>query len=87
MTQLLAVAWLLQKTLNFAGVAGAFAGVAIFGWYFVRINALAAQGETGDIPPESWRGPGARYGLFIFAAGVTLALASMVLASMLPGRN
>lgn len=86
MTQLLAAAWLLQKTLSFAGLAAALAGVATFGWHFVRINALAAQGETGDIPPESWRGTGAKYGLSIFAAGVALALASMVLASMLPGR-
>jgi hypothetical protein len=86
MTQFLAAGWLLQKTLSFAGLAAMLAGVAIFGWYFVRINALAAQGETGDIPPESWRGTGAKYGLFIFAAGVALALSSVILASMLPGR-
>jgi len=85
-TQLLAAAWLLQKLFSFAGLAAALAGVATFGWHFVRINALAAQGETGEIPPESWRGTGAKYGLSIFAAGVALALASVFLASMLPGR-
>lgn len=86
MTQLLAAAWLLQKLFSFAGLAAALAGVVTFGWHFVRINALAAQGETGEIPPESWRGTGAKYGLSIFVAGVALALASIALASMLPGR-
>jgi len=74
----------LQKALSIGGLLVALAGVATFRWYFCRINALAAQGDTSKIPPESWRGVGARYGLSIFAAGVALALISMVLAAMLP---
>jgi hypothetical protein len=78
--------WLLQKSLSFGGLAIALAGVATFGWYFVRINALAAQGDSNEVPPQSWRGPGARIGLMIFVTGVALAGASVVLAAMLPGR-
>ena len=83
---LLTAAWLLHKTLSLGGLAVALAGVATFGWHFCRINAAAAQTEAGAIPPESWRGAGARFGLSIFAAGVALALASMVLGAVLPSR-
>ncbi len=83
---LIAAAWVLQKTLSLGGLAVALAGVANFGWHFVRINALAARDDTGEIPPESWRGVGARYGLSILAAGVTLALASTILAAILPSQ-
>lgn len=83
---LLSVAWALQKALSLAGLAVALAGVATFGWHFVRINALAAKGDTSEIPPESWRGAVARYGLSIFATGVALAVTSMVLAASLPSR-
>ena len=83
---LLSAAWLLHKTLSLGGLAVALAGVAIWGWHFVRINALAARGDTSEIPPESWRGAGARYGLLLLAVGVALALASMVLGAILPGR-
>jgi hypothetical protein len=80
----LSAAWVLQKVLSLGGLLLALAGVATFGWHFVRINALAAQGDTNKIPPESWRGAGARYGLSILAAGVALAFASMILAAILP---
>ena len=83
---LLSAAWVLQKALSLGGLAVALTGVATFGWHFVRINAAAAQGDSSEIPPESWRGAGARYGLAILAAGVVLALASVILAAMLPSR-
>jgi hypothetical protein len=83
---LLSAAWVLQKVLSLGGLAVGLVGVAIFGWHFVRINAAAAQGDTSEIPPESWRGVGARFGLSILAAGVAFALASMILAAMLPSR-
>jgi hypothetical protein len=78
--------WLLQKTLSLGGLIIALAGVAVFGWHFVRLNALAAHGETGKVPPDSWRGPGARFGLSLLAAGVALAVAAMILAASLPSR-
>jgi len=83
---LLSAAWVLQKALSLGGLAVALAGVATFGWHFVRINAAAAQGDTSEIPPESWRGAGARCGLSILVAGVVLALASVILAAKLPSQ-
>ena len=83
---LLSAAWVLQKALSLGGLAVALVGVATFGWRFARINAAAAQGDNSEIPPESWRGACAIYGLSILAAGVALALASMILAAMLPSQ-
>jgi len=78
--------WLLQKTLSLGGLVLALAGIATFGWHFVRLNAVAAHGDSGKVPAEAWRGPGARLGLSILAFGVVLAVASMVLGGSLPGR-
>jgi len=78
--------WLLQKVLSLSGLVFALAGVAIFGAHFVRLNGLAARGDSGAVPPEAWRGAGARLGYSIFAVGVTLAVAAMILAASLPGR-
>jgi len=78
--------WLLQKILSLGGLAIALAGIATFGWHFIRINAVAARGDSEEVPPEAWRGTGARYGLSIFAAGVVLAVASMILGGSLPSR-
>lgn len=86
MTLILDAAWILVKTLTYGGLAVSLAGVAIFGWHFVRLNAVAAQGDSGDIPPESWRGPGARLGLMVLAGGAGLQLAAVMLASLIPGR-
>jgi hypothetical protein len=82
----LAAAWILQKIVSIGGLVFALAGVATFGWYFVGINALAAKGDSGEIPRESWGGPGARRGLCLFAAGVALAVISVTLAAVLPAR-
>ena len=86
MALILAAAWLLQKLFSLGGLAVALAGLAKFGWHFIRINALAAQGETGEIPPDAWRGKGARTGLLMFATGVALAILSMILSGSLPSR-
>jgi hypothetical protein len=83
-TAMLDAGWLLQRTLSLGGLVLALAGVAIFGWHFIRLNAQAARSDSGAIPTESWRGPGARFGYSIFAAGVVLAAASMILAAGLP---
>jgi hypothetical protein len=83
---MLDAAWLLQKAFSLGGLVLALAGVAIFGWHFVRLNAQAARGDSEAIPVEAWRGAGARFGYSIFAAGVTLAVASMILSAALPNR-
>jgi len=86
MTLLLDAAWILYKILSFSGLALALAGVGIFGWHFVRLNARAAREDSGKIPAQSWRGGGARLGLHVLASGVTLAVTAMILGAALPGR-
>jgi len=86
MALILDAAWHVQKVLSLAGLAFALMGVSIFGWHFVSLNAQAARSDSGSIPEDSWRGPGAKLGLRIFAGGVILAIASMALSAMLPGR-
>ena len=78
--------WHLQKIMSIGGLWTALAGVTIFGWHFVRLNALAAQGDGDEIPSASWRGRGATSGIAIFALGVLLAVASIILSANLPGR-
>jgi hypothetical protein len=87
MTHISDIAWIVVKTLSFGGLAVALAGVAIFGWYFVRLNAIAARGETNQIPSESWRGPGAKLGLAVLTGGAGMQLASYLLAVLLRGGN
>jgi hypothetical protein len=80
------LAWILIKTLSFGGLAVALVGVAIFGWNFVRINARAGRGDSGEIPRESWRGKGATLGLQLLALGVVMQIASFILSASLPHR-
>jgi hypothetical protein len=86
MKQLLDIAWILVKILSFGGLALLLAGVGVFGWHFVRLNAIAGRGEGDQVPPESWRGRGARMGLTILVGGAGVQIAAMVLAALLPGR-
>ena len=79
-------AWTLDGILKYGGLIIALAGVAIFGWYFVRINARAALAERSDIPAQSWRGRGALLGAKILALGIVVQVASFILGAMLPGR-
>jgi len=70
---------------KYAGLALALAGVALFGWYFVRDNARAATRDTGD-GAVAWGGPRALLGAKIVAAGIALQVAAFLVAAFLPGR-
>lgn len=76
---------LLHKIMSVGGLVTALSGVAVFGWFFIRGNMLAAETGNGEIPPASWRGAGPRTGLILFAAGVGVAVASVILAALLAG--
>ncbi len=82
---LLDAAWILQKFISVGGLLIALCGVAVFGYHFIRGNALAAKTGSGEIPAESWRGAGPRTGLILFGTGVGLAVASVILATQLAG--
>jgi hypothetical protein len=86
MTMFLNLAWMFVGILKFGGLAVALIGVAVFGWYFVRENAQAAQGNSNKVPSSSWRGPGPIFGAKILAVGMTLQVMSVLLAVALPGR-
>ncbi|HWF64180.1 MAG TPA: hypothetical protein VN685_06180, partial [Rhizomicrobium sp.] len=60
MTDPLTVAWIFARWLSLGGLAVAVAGVAVFGWHFVLINARAARAGMNTVPGKSWRGKGAR---------------------------
>ena len=87
MTYLLDGAWILVKVLSYGSLAVGLIGVAIFGWYFVGINARAAQSESTEIPKESWKGKGAKLGLRLLVLGALIELASMILSVVIPGRH
>ena len=83
---LLDAAWLLVRILNWGSLVVELAGVTIFGWQFVRINAAAARTETNQIPHSSWRGPRAKQGFLIAVIGAVMQVVSIILATGLPGR-
>ncbi len=80
-------AWKLIQYLDWGGLAAAFAGVVLFGWHFIRINAAAAQIDTAKVPSSSWRGQGARSAYMLVAIGAGMQIASIILAVAVPGRH
>jgi hypothetical protein len=78
---ILHLAWVLMTVLRFAGVAVMFAGVGLFGVYFIAGNA---RSRNGTIPRSSWRGPGPRKGMRIFATGLLMLLAAFVISLVMP---
>jgi hypothetical protein len=81
---LIDTAWVLVKLFNYGGLLFALLGVAVFGWYFVRINARAGKGDSEEIPRSSWRGKGARRGYWLFGIGIGMQIVSMILSAILP---
>jgi hypothetical protein len=81
MNLVLHLAWLLMTLLRFAGVAVIFAGVALFGIYFIGGNARTRDGK---VPPSSWMGPGPKKGVRIFILGVLMLLLAYVIGIFMP---
>jgi hypothetical protein len=80
------LAWTLVAVLKYGGLAIALAGVAVFGWHFVRENAHSARDGSSEILPSSWRGPGPMLGAKMLVIGIILQILSVLLAVTLPGR-
>jgi hypothetical protein len=81
MALLLHVAWLVMTVLRFGGVFLVFAGVTLFGVYFIGGNARAPGGR---IPRSSWLGPGPRKGMRIFAFGALMLLGAFLIQLLTP---
>jgi len=73
--------WIAMTVLRFAGVAVMFAGVGLFGVYFVGGNARSADGA---IPRSSWLGAGPKKGMKIFASGLLMLWAAFALSLFMP---
>ena len=86
MTVALDIAWTIVSLIRYTSLAAVFLGVAVFGKNFIGINARAAQTESGDIPVESWRGPGAVNGFKLVGLGFALLVVSLFIAALLPPR-
>jgi len=80
------IAWTILGLIRYASLAVALAGVAVFGWHFVGINGRAAKAGSGDIPVESWRGPGAVTGIKLVVLGFAMLAALLLLSALLPPR-
>jgi hypothetical protein len=80
------IAWDLVGLIRYASLAAVILGVALFGKHFIGINARAAQTGSGEIPDESWRGPGAITGFKLVGLGFALLVVSLFLSALLPPR-
>lgn len=78
------LAWLTMTVLRFGGVMVVFAGVALFGIYFIGGNARAAQNSQSAVPRSSWQGAGPRKGMRIAAVGVLMLLGAYIISLLMP---
>lgn len=84
MVLILHIAWLAMTFLRFGGVAVVFAGVAMFGAFFIAGNAKAARGGGGGIPRSSWLGAGPRRAMRIVAVGAIMLLGAFTISLFMP---
>lgn len=87
MTYIIDGAWRLTVVLNFGGIAIAIVAVGIFGWTFIKLNAVAARGDSGSVPSASWRGKPALLAVTLLACGIGMQALGYVLAVILPLRT
>lgn len=76
--------WILITVLRFAGIIIVFAGVGLFGIYFIGGNARAARTGDGRIPTSSWLGPGPRKAMRLVGFGLAMLLCAYVIRLFLP---
>jgi hypothetical protein len=75
------LAWLMMTVLRFAGVATVFAGVGLFGIYFIGGNARATDGA---VPKSSWLASGPRKGMRIVVFGALMLLCAFIIGLFMP---
>jgi uncharacterized membrane protein YedE/YeeE len=83
---LLTAAWIFVAILKYGSLLVVLAGIGVFGWNFVRLNAKAGRSESGDVPAAAWKGPAAMLGAKLVGLGIGLAVIAMLAAAVLPGR-
>ena len=70
-----------MTVLRFAGVFVIFAGIALFGVYFIGGNA---RSTNGTVPRSSWLGAGPRKGMRIVVAGAILLGGAFLISLFMP---
>lgn len=75
------LAWITMTVLRFAGIIVAFAGVALFGIFFIGGNARATDGR---VPTSSWRGPGPKKAMRIMGLGALMLLMAFLIGQFMP---
>jgi hypothetical protein len=70
-----------MTVLRFAGIVIVFAGVAVFGIFFIGGNARAIEGR---VPASSWRGSGPKKGMRIIVLGALMLLGAFVISYWMP---
>lgn len=81
MALVLHLAWILITILRFAGILIVFAGVLLFGVFFIGDNA---RSKDGRVAPSSWKGPGPKKGIRIAGIGVMMLLTAFVMNLFMP---
>lgn len=75
------LAWMLTTVLRFGGIITLFAGVMLFGIFFIGGNARV---KDGHIPASSWQAAGPKKGMKIAALGALMLLAAFAINSLMP---
>jgi hypothetical protein len=75
------LAWILIIACRYAGIIAIYAGVALFGVYFISGNA---RSRNNAVPLSAWLGVGPRKGMKIAAIGAALLLFAWALQLFLP---
>jgi hypothetical protein len=75
------LAWILITVLRFAGIIIVFAGVLLFGVFFIGGNA---RSKDGRVAASSWKGSGPKKGMRIIALGAVMLLAAFVVSLSMP---
>jgi hypothetical protein len=78
---MLHLAWTVMTALRFAGVIVVFAGVGLFGVYFIGGNG---RSRNGAVPQSSWLGAGPRKGMRISGLGLLMLAAAFVISLVMP---
>ncbi len=78
---MLHIAWMAMTILRVAGVIVVFAGVGIFGTYFIAGNA---RSKNGAVPRSSWLGAGPWKGMKMVALGALLLSGGFVISLFMP---
>lgn len=81
MTLVIHLAWILIIACRYAGIIAVYAGVALFGFYFIGGNA---RSKNNAVPASSWLGAGPKIGMKIAGVGLLMMACAWALELFMP---